>query len=291
MRVREAEIVLTETDMDTRRKELEVYDASLRERERKLLVETRHVDERDEAVRALEDKVRSRELDAEKISIDLRERNLEANLLVEKYTRLLSDVEKREKICVDQLARFDTWEKALLDKESSLETLQNYVEELQKRYKDTAEKEQELDAKILAHQHVVDRFYSVEVSRFATLYNAQMKELEELMSQQMKIVLNHQNDTTKSYCELQLKEKESSVVQTMHKEVATAHKSLLVNLQEVEKEKTSVIEEVRQQGERNRRRDASIDASVTQPQSRTAFKPAPSLLLQQVWRRDKSIEN
>lgn len=277
--------------MDTRRKELEVYDASLRERERKLLVETRHVDERDEAVRALEDKVRSRELDAEKISIDLRERNLEANLLVEKYTRLLSDVEKREKICVDQLARFDTWEKALLDKESSLETLQNYVEELQKRYKDTAEKEQELDAKILAHQHVVDRFYSVEVSRFATLYNAQMKELEELMSQQMKIVLNHQNDTTKSYCELQLKEKESSVVQTMHKEVATAHKSLLVNLQEVEKEKTSVIEEVRQQGERNRRRDASIDASVTQPQSRTAFKPAPSLLLQQVWRRDKSIEN
>lgn len=245
MRLREAEIVLQETDIDARRKDLESYDGSLRERERKLLVEQRHIDERDETLRALEDKLHAKELDAEKNAIDLRERNLEAKLLVEKYSRLISDVEAREKICSEQLSRFDSWEKALMDKESSLETLQTYVEELQKRYKDTSQRERELEAKTAAHKQAVERFYNVEVAHFASIYNAQMKDLEELTTQQMRILLAHQRDVVKSYRELQLREKDSSAVIAMQKEIAEEHKTLLASLNQVESEKTSLLDQIR----------------------------------------------
>jgi chromosome segregation protein len=197
LKVREGELDVKEREISTRRRELEQWDSLLREKDRKVVVEQRQLEEREESLRTLEGKVRARELDCEKKSLDLRQKDAEATILVEKYTSLRQDLEVRERHCAEQTSKTNILASSLATKESSLASKEIQLKDLEVRFQDTKAREKELEAKVTEHNRAVDTFYNVKVAQITSRHAREMKELEELVQQQLQVVSNFQSELEK----------------------------------------------------------------------------------------------
>ena len=197
LKTREGELEIKEREITSRRRDLEQWDSLLREKDRKVVAEQRQLEEREETLRVLEGKVGAREADGEKRLIDLRQKEAEATILVEKYRTLREDVEAREKYCVEQTSKYNTVASQLAAKESLLKAKEGQMKDMEIRFRDITVREKELEARIMAHNKAVEKFYNVDVSTIMSRHAREMSELEELVQQQLVLVSTFQAESVR----------------------------------------------------------------------------------------------
>jgi chromosome segregation ATPase len=229
-----------EREIMSRRRELEQWDSLLREKDRKSVLEQRQLEEREESVRLVESKVRSKEMDCEKRALDLRQKDAEATILVEKYTTLRQDLEMRERHCQEQTSKYNSLASSLMSKESTLNSKEMQLKDLEVRFNGTKVKEVELEKREMEHNKSVDKFYNKDIAMITARHAAEIRRLEELINQQLIIVSNFQSELEKVRGLLDVSTKEKEEMKVTLNEKLIMIERLEAEVKELEEEKETV---------------------------------------------------
>jgi len=205
LKKRETDGDMRERELLSRRKELESWDVLLREKDRKVSTEQRDLDERQGNLRSMEDKIKQKEMDADRKlqDVDRDKKVLGDNM--DRYNRSLQELEARERDNAIDTQRLQIKGEELKKKDQELNAFEKKLLRMQELVKDLDKREVELNAKVHEYQRVEDDFYNVRVAQITSRHNQELKQLESLISEQLKIVSNFQSDLDASNQELQQK--------------------------------------------------------------------------------------
>lgn len=205
LKKRETDGDMRERELLSRRKELESWDVLLREKDRKVSAEQKDLDERQTTLRAVEDKIKQKEMDTERKlqDVDRDKKVLSEN--TERYTRCLVELEVRERGNAVDTQRLQLKGDELKKKEQELNVFEKKLLRLQELVKDLDKREVELNSKVQEFHRLEDDFYNVRVAQITARHNQELKQLESLVGEQLKIVSNFQSDLDASNKELQQK--------------------------------------------------------------------------------------
>jgi hypothetical protein len=209
---REAALAFNEKEYFAKRKELDSWDEMLGDKDRRLAADRKILDEKLDTVRATEERQRTRETELDKRSAEVRVKESEVTVMSERYSRMLQELEVRERICLNTASQQHIQERNLIEKEESLNQLQEHLNVLESRLSVVESREAALQDKILAHEKVENEFYNVKVALIASRHAAELSELETIVAEQLKIAANFQADLERSKSELAefIKEKASA---------------------------------------------------------------------------------
>jgi len=115
------------------------------------------------------------------------------------------ELEVRERDNVVDTQRLQLKGDELKKKEQELNVFEKKLLRLQELVKDLDKREAELNVKVVDFQRLEDDFYNVRVAQITARHNQELKQLESLVGEQLKIVSNFQSDLDASNKELQLK--------------------------------------------------------------------------------------
>lgn len=205
LKKRETDGDMRERELLSRRKELESWDVLLREKDRKVSAEQKDLDERQTTLRAVEDKIKQKEMDTERKLQDVDRDKKVLNDNTERYTRCLVELELRERDNGIDTQRLQLKGDELKKKEQELNVFEKKLLRLQELVKDLDKREVELNGKVNEFQRLEDDFYNVRVAQITARHNQELKQLEGLVGEQLKIVSNFQSDLDASNKELQQK--------------------------------------------------------------------------------------
>lgn len=205
LKKRETDGDMRERELLSRRKELESWDVLLREKDRKVSSEQKDLDERQTTLRVVEDKIKQKEMDTERKLQDVERDKKVLNDSTERYTRCLVELEVRERDNVVDTQKLQLKGDELKKKEQELNVFEKKLLRLQELVKDLDKREAELNVKVVDFQRLEDDFYNVRVAQITARHNQELKQLESLVGEQLKIVSNFQSDLDASNKELQLK--------------------------------------------------------------------------------------
>jgi hypothetical protein len=172
--------------------------------------EQQYLEEKEENLHLQENKIRSREIDYEKKLNELRQKESETIILMEKYSSLRNDLEIREKHCHEQVLKNNTLSSNLLAKESLLNSKEIEIKNNEVKYLNLNKLENEINLKIFEFKKEKNYFYHQEVAGITTRHCVEVKRLEEIIQQQLEISSNLQFEINKLRELLSEEEREGS---------------------------------------------------------------------------------
>lgn len=206
--------------------------------------EQEYLEEKEENLRIQENKIRSRELEYEKKSLDLRQKESETTILMEKYHSLRNDLEIREKYCNEQIIKNNNLSSNLLAKESTLNSKEIEIKNNEIKYINLMKQENELNEKILEYKKSMNHFYNYEVANITSRHKNEIKKLEDIIQQQLEIVENLQNEIQKLRNILNENEKEKIEWKKKESDNIFIIEKLENEMKEMEEERDSLKEQL-----------------------------------------------
>lgn len=174
----------------------------LREKDRKISVEQRNLDEREAAVRATEEKVRQRDIESERRLLDLRQNEASVSEQQEACTKLQAEVEERDRTTTEQQRLSTILKEELFNKENELNELERRLLKLQERMAGIEQRETELKQRIAHHKGVEDEFFNVKVAQITSRHGKELSRLENIVSTQLKIAADFQKELNAARAEI-----------------------------------------------------------------------------------------
>lgn len=210
LKKKEQECDIRERELSSRRKEMESWDVLLREKDRKILNEQRTLDEREQAISASEEKVKSREIENERRGLEIKQKEAAATELGQKYEKLLSEVEERERDLKERDREYQSLRKELGNREEELRKWEKQLMKLQEQMKGLDQRERHLKNAEEVFRKNEAEFYNVKVAQITSRHSAELKKLEDVIAKQLKITGDFQKELDSTRAELSAKTHEMS---------------------------------------------------------------------------------
>lgn len=205
LKKREGDCDMKERELLSRRKEMESWDTLLREKDRKLVGELKGIEEREEACRLIEEKARNRDIEAERMAMELRRNTASIQEQVNHNSQLINAIEAREKESFMKEKKVKLLEEQLALKETELRNWQQQLAIMEERLSDVEEREAHVNARMEQHKVVEDDFYNVRAAEITARHSKQLSELETVVSQQLKVISNFQSELDNMRSELSVR--------------------------------------------------------------------------------------
>jgi hypothetical protein len=244
---REDEMEMKERELVFKRRELEGWDSLLRERDNKLTLDLKGNDEREEEIFYKEKQIREREMELREAESRFTKRENDCNLLHDKYTAGLTDIQSREKVNDDLNHKLHAWDEELSAKEVELSSKEAKLKQVQARLRDVDEREERLDWRISELEKARSNFYENEVQGITKRHREEIEALEDLVKEQLKIVKNFQDELNQTKLHLAERMEDNDRLTELLREKDEIVKKLKVDLDDAAHTRDNAVETLRQQ--------------------------------------------
>jgi hypothetical protein len=185
---------IRERELLSRRKELESWDALLREKDRKVATEQRSLDEREATIRTNEEKNKAKEIEMEKKNVELKQQEVQLQEMTEKYERLLAELDERDKVLKERDREYHALRKDLNTRDEELKRWEKHLSKLQEQMRGIESREKNLRNAEEAFRIKEDEFYNVKVAQITARHNQELKSFEDIIQKQLKIASDFQKE-------------------------------------------------------------------------------------------------
>lgn len=136
------------------------------------------IDDREDALKALDEKCKLRNTELEERLADVKEREDYAALKQKHFEATLQVFEEKEQNADEQAKRTRQWEGELRLKEESLNALEEELKVRREEFRQLEEREVELQHKIERHMAIEKDFFTNRVSQISARHASEMEQLE-----------------------------------------------------------------------------------------------------------------
>ena len=188
LRKREADCDMKERDLTSRWKEMEAFDIILRDKERKLSSDQVGLEQREDTLKLEESLVETRNKESDFRTLELKQLSEMIELQSSTNTRSLATLDAREASCEAKESELTMKEEQLELFEATLLSKEIEIRALEIKFKDVSLKEIKLNDQIEKHSKIENEFYDKTVAEISSNHSKQVKRLENIISQQLKMV-------------------------------------------------------------------------------------------------------
>jgi hypothetical protein len=186
--LRDKDLSEKEKEGATRRRELEQLEGMLRDKEKKLLHDQKALDEKEERLKGQEISLKAElslfQMRAEEVT----EREQRVELLEHRADTLRRLLFKKEKSYQQNQTDFESEKKMFKRREDALLWKEREIVELEQRYESLGQREGLVEQQIVRCNALVDSFLHQGVEKIFALHNKEMKDMEELLQQQLQLL-------------------------------------------------------------------------------------------------------
>jgi hypothetical protein len=190
--LRENDLNEKEKESISRRRELDQLDMGLRDKERKLLHDQKYLDEKEEKLKDQEMSLKEELHVLERRHDELTEKEQRVELLEHRAETLRRVLFKKERSYQQNQTDLESEKKMFKRREDALLWKEKEIIELEQRYEGLQQREGVLEQQILRCNSLVESFLHQGVERIIALHTKEMKEMEELLHQQLEVLCGMQ---------------------------------------------------------------------------------------------------
>jgi len=186
---------------------------------RKVGAETRRIDDREDVLKALDEKCKLRTQEMEERLTEVKEREDYAALKQKHFEASLQVFEEKERNADDQAKKIRQWEGELRVKEEALNALEEELKVRREQFKQLEARESDLQSKIERHLAIEKDFFTNRVSQISARHVAEMEQLEKCVIKLLQFVsiFKHELDRFKDRAVTNHLNKTSAVTNTIAK--------------------------------------------------------------------------